>query len=430
MLRRLVAAIAALLLFAVSSPRAPGGSDEDGLNPPLDGVHDVSDPAGIVTLRLPAKIEPGGVDPNPILVAAWRVWLQPDNGPHLTVYVSRKSAFSRAALHASMTGNFRDGEVAEGAGPRGTTEWREVHKDKGTARSYRMFEHGGEVFEAVVSCTEQTAELCPKHIEVILSSFKGVGKPPPPVPPAGFKVFESGGREVWSNDKMKAEVDRALALHAETWERMKTLLPAQFADTAPARVFICKDAASYNEFAKGAIGGEPPAYGFVATNTRAVVIMPSAVKDSTEFERQVRRACAIQCARACFGGPTPYWLENGLAIESLFIAPKPLSEDKPNPTAVRDVKASLGKRKETLGELLNYVNAPAPADMLDIDHLVWAWHWYLRHGTDAGLDAKARYDKYMSIFVQSGDARAARAAWEGADFASLRTAFEKWIQSK
>ena len=153
------------------------------------------------------------------------------------------------------------------------------------------------------------------------------------------------------------------------------------------------------------------------------------MKNAAEFDKQLRRSIAIQAVRAAYGGPVPYWVENGLAVMHLFTLLKGCTEEKPNPVGLKDAKAAVAKRAETLAYFLDEVNPPPAGDEAEITRVMWAWHYYLR-AAPAAADEKARYEKYMDTLANAGDAEAARAVWEGADFAASRAAMIRWMQAR
>jgi hypothetical protein len=427
MSRRLVVVAAATLLCFASAPHV---AVADGLNPPLVGMHEVSDAGKMVSISLPELVEAGKLE-GPSMIALWGVKLYADPGtPHLWVRLSRKPAFARAALHASQTGSFRNGALVDGSVQSEAHRWQELRVDATTHQymTYRMIEHGGEVFEAMASCTEKSYPIVKKHIEVILDTFKGVGPPLKPEFPAGFKMSAVAGRELWTDAKSKSDIDHVLALHSDSWDRMKTILPASFAMTGDPRVVICKDEASYAAIAKIGLSGPPPTGAFVDVQLRALVVCVSPAAKKFEFDRQVQRCAGVQCAEAAYGGGLPYWFEQGLSVVHLFTTGKGVSVEKPNPAAVRDAKAAFLRRPETLKDLLDHAALGAPDVEMDIDRLMWTWTLYLREhpATDEG----GRYKKYAETIEQSGDVAAARAVWEGADFAAMKTAMGAWLASK
>jgi len=292
-----------------------------------------------------------------------------------------------------------------------------------------MIEHGGEVFEASIACAEATYPTIKKHIDVILDSFKGAGPPPKPDLP-GFKVSDVSGREVWTDAKSKADLDHVLAVHSDVWERMKTLVPPNFAISAKPRIVICKDDASYAQVAKADVAGGPPPTAFDDERLRAIVVSVSPASKKFEFDRQIERSVGVQCVQAAYGGMLPHWFEEGLAVLNLFITGKGVSADKPNPVALKNAKASFAKRPETLADFLDRpVNVPVPPqDATDLDGVCWLWHLYLR--ANPQTDEGARYRKYAETLEKSGDVGAARAAFDGADFAAMKSAMGKWLERR
>jgi hypothetical protein len=425
---------AATWLFVLSLAATHGAATSASagdLNPPFVGLHDVADASNMASISLPKLVETIATD-NPSNIGKWTIKLYEDAGPsHMTVWLSRKSAFARAPLHASMTNSNRLGDLTEGTVQTTDHEWHEVRTTKESTFQYRMFEHGGEVFEAAVSCKTTSYHILKRHMEVLVDSAKGIGAPVPYAPPAGFKASSMGGCEVWTDVKAKADVDKILNWHADSWERMKTLLPKEFTDTKPPRVVVCKEMASFEEFMKAARVQAPPQSppAFEDPIQRAVVVCVAATKSSAEFEKQVRRAVGVQAVRAAYGGPVPWWIEDGLSILHLFVTGKGVSADKPNPVALKDAKAAAAKRAETLKDLLDHVGPFPEPDGTECDRLVWAWHLYLRATAVDAVD-KSAYEKCLSTLAQTADVRAMRAVWDGTDFASLKTAMLTWLKAR
>jgi hypothetical protein len=429
-LRHFAVAVVAALLIAAPPQREAAAED---LNPPLVGMHDITDDGKMVSISVPQLTEPVKTELRRNDLGVWGMKFNEDQGPpHMCVRLTRPRAFARAVLYASQSGISRNGDVVDGSIRREPNEWREVRFDSAAHLyfTYRMIEHGGEVFEACIWCAEATYPAIKKHIDVILGSFKGAGPPPKPDLP-GFKASDVSGREVWTDAKSKADLDHVLAIHTDVWERMKTLVPPNFADTGNPRIVICKDDASYAQVAKlDPAAAAPPPTAFDDARLRAVVVSVSPASKKFQFDRQIERCVGMQCVEAAYGGALPGWFEEGLAILNLFITGKGVSADKPNPVALKNAKAAFAKRPETLADFLDRpVNVPVPPqDTTDLDGVCWLWHLYLR--ANPQTDEGARYRKYAETLETSGDVGAARAAFDGANFAAMKSSMGKWLESK
>lgn len=421
--------LAGLAAFAPGGPREAEAGD---LNPPFEGLHEVFDSTNTISVTLPKLTKPVE-DTTPDLIAKWRVDLYENPGlPHLTVVIFRRTAWARAAMLGSMNRFNRSGDFVEGSIRCEPHEWREQRKveAKNSFLRYRMFEHGGEVYEAIVQCSFQTRDAIARHAERVIDSVKGVNSPPAFAAPAGFKPWPSPDREVWTDSKSKPDVERVIAMHTKMWERAKTVFTRPPAITAPPRIVICRDAKTYVELAQTAIqGGEPPPGGFVDSSRRAFVVCAGDVKKGIEAERQFERGVAVQCAQASFGGPLPYWFANGLAVYTIFTTAERTSADAPNPVAIREAKTSFAKRAETLRDLMERREPWPLADAVELDRVTWLWHWYLRSGPLMG-EGQERYKKYVEAITSSGNVIEAAEAWDGCDFAALKTGLATWLKSK
>ena len=411
---------------------APGlrsaAAGEDDLNPQLRGMAERKDKDGCISIRLPEPIEEMNV-PGARVVAHWGIKFNDDPGPpHMQVFVGHNAGFSNARLYASQTDSTRNGKLDAGSVVKGARTWTETRTD-GTLRSQHHFlEAEDSVFEVGFICAAESFPIFPRHVEAMFASFK-VLKAPALQPPEGFRLVETSSRRVWTDVKSKAEVEKVAAAHAAMWARMNPLLPPLSSRTVAPLLIVCREEGRYAELTKRPSGGYVSPYAVLHISSGALIVaMAGAAKNRTEFDKHMERLAGVHAARSAYGGPAPYFAEQGLALLGVFTTAKGTNPQKPLAAAVRATKEAVKRRgRATLSDLLP-LDAESETE-IDVDLEVWAWHWYFGDAA-AQEDGKRRYREYMRILAETGDAQDARAVWEGTDWAALDTAFETWLAAR
>ncbi len=350
-------------------------------------------------------------------------WSEKGGDPWFYIYVKQVPAYARANLCGYQRGWQRWGDLVETSPEYGEGEYWELRRKEAEAYyRYRVIEHAGQCFEIICQARTRVHEDLGGLIKLMLASFEGAGPPAEPEPPADFKVKEEFGCRVWTNAKKGRDNQRILKLHQKAWETMAAGLPGDLIDTAAPRVIICQDDESYRKVWNSKKG--LPAYCFIASNLRALVVRLSMRRDK-EFEQALQRAACAQYVRAFFGGPTPAWIEDGMRIYGVQGVVANGNFDQPFNKPIEKAREAAERRNARLDDLFAFGVADT-VDRDSRDHELYAWHWFFRHGPGKEKYGDL-YDRHLATLRESGNVAEARKVWEPANMDDMRDEFLAWI---
>jgi hypothetical protein len=420
-----------LVPSAIGPSRPAAADNTDRLNPPLVGMTEHRDKAGVLSIRLPVTWSEEKADRGPTHLAKWTGWYQKKTAqtphPDQLIFVD----FERAYRHAELVRHFdtgKKGTLVEGSLERGDG-WVQIQRRDESEESHytvRYIEAPGGVLVVVFKNSIKFQQYIHGHTAAVIDTLRVIGEVPDPLLPEGYLAVHGEGVEIWTNGKSSNAIKKAVRAYKEGWNLAKSLCDGKRVAREPPRMVFCKDQETYRDLFEHATGGRQAIpFGFPDRDRWAVVML---LKDANkkDFPLWARRWGALQYVRRHFGGMLPAWIEWGLC-QRPALEGKRGKLVKPHRSDIGYAKKGAKKRRLSFDELMGLTMNEITSDTDQLQYEVWAWHYWFQEVADGEL-AGVAYRDYLEELRESGNIEEAEKAFDGIGKDAITALFHAWLE--
>jgi len=429
-----LAALAALACGVAAFPaEAQDGEDgEEGAEgadapaPTMDDALEQSDPKGVLGVKLPRswKVLKRDSPDKGELAIFQGLYTTMDAG---AVVLSVDGRSSRASL--SLWNHIGSGKI-DPAAARSGSGWVEgcsveSEGDRPGATFARCIEKDGQVYVVRILCARASFDRVKAMAVQMLDSVKLKGSVPREGLPKGWQVKKAGDFDVWTDSEDLGKATRPATIAGETRAILVKALKGKPFDESRPVMKSFQNAGRFLEETK-AIYGEEHQHASWDPFARATMIklMSSEVND---FPGAVRSNAARQYVVQYFGGDPPPWVSYGIQRYAVVGADSGGKPGEPKKDWVTRGKSAASRGKRNFDSWLGSAGGSDIPDVEGAYDELWAWHFFFRHASGAKKYRKA-YDASLDALRATGDALAARKAWDGTDFEALTKDFKDWAE--
>jgi hypothetical protein len=422
-----------VVILALGAALTGGSALADSLNPPLVGMSEHEDKAGIVSIRLPVTWSAVDENAGKGHLATWCGWYQKKTDqtprPDQFIYVG----FVPAYRHAELLRHFDDtvpGTFVEESIKRGDGWVQLAHVDEAQQSHFtvRYVEVEGGVLRVVAKNFTGFQQHIAKHTDAVLDTVRLVGEiPEHPLPP-GYRAVQGDGVEIWTNGKSSNALKKAVMGFKEGWRIAKQLSEGERVAHEPPRMVFCKDKETYRALYEETIDASKLLpFGF-PDRDRWAVAMLLADSRKKEFPLWARRYGALQYLRRHYGGVLPAWVEWGVSLRPSIELHKKGKIGKPHRDEIRMAKKAVKARRATLDQILALSVEEISGGLENAPYELWAWHFWFSEVADGEL-AGVAYRDYLETLRESGNVEEAEKAFDGIGKDAITAQFHEWVES-
>lgn len=418
-------AAAALAVPLVAAPRLSWAEDTEPAEPALPaGSISYSDSARVVKIALPKTFKADTKFEDPGKLGAWTGPLFPDetdNTAACTLTVNVR--FKRARL--AFTSSKDAGELVKESVREGDGFYESCHKGGRAPLLWRRYvEQGGRLYTVTFFSGHQDYAKTATAVHAYLDTFEVTGEPREDKLPDGWKEKSKKDFVLWSSLEDKKVIDEMIGLFSDVAGMLDKVLKGKPWDETPLKVKLYS---SFNEFgaARDVDEGGIKENAVWVPKTDAVYVN-NLLRNLKGFDEETYSAIADMRMARYFGGSVPQWLREALVRYTIY----GMRDSEGKPEKATDQIVKMGQSAAKSAKALDHWFADASwsaADAQQGAEEVWAYVWYLQNGK-APKDARKAFENYISTLRETGDVNAAAKAWEGVDFAKLRSSFQSYAE--